>query len=290
MFRLCSELVVSERMVQLRAQSAFSLVELSIVLVILGLLTGGILGGQALIRAAELRSVATELDRYRAASFAFRDKYFSLPGDMTNATEFWGNASTGAVGGECTTPESASGTGSQTCNGNGNGQIARGGPNMGHNNSELFRYWQHLSNAGLIEGQYSGVSSDTPAGSSPWRVAVPGDNVPRLRFGNGGISLYAHAASANGVGPVFWSGGDSNTIRNYAHLGTPRPGDLTWGVLFKSEELWNIDTKLDDGRPGTGIFRANSVNSCVTTGDVATSLYDLAFKEVLCVGLVDFGI
>ncbi|MFZ4541879.1 MAG: type II secretion system protein [Rickettsiales bacterium] len=54
---------------------AFSLVELSIVLVILGLLVGGILSGQALIRASELRSVSTEQQRYFTAIQTFRDKY-----------------------------------------------------------------------------------------------------------------------------------------------------------------------------------------------------------------------
>ena len=71
-------------------RAAFSLVELSIVLVILGLLTGGILTGQNLIRAAELRSVVTEFQTYQTAVMTFRDKYFALPGDMTNATDFWG--------------------------------------------------------------------------------------------------------------------------------------------------------------------------------------------------------
>ena len=50
-------------------RSAFSLVELSIVLVILGLLTGGILTGQSLIRAAELRSVTSQMQQYRVAVY-----------------------------------------------------------------------------------------------------------------------------------------------------------------------------------------------------------------------------
>ena len=67
----------------LRTKQAFSLVELSIVLVILGLLAGGVLSGQALIRAAELRSVTADYQRYTAAIMVFRDKYFSFPSLFT---------------------------------------------------------------------------------------------------------------------------------------------------------------------------------------------------------------
>ena len=67
-------------MLPLPLKRAFSLVELSIVLVILGLLVGSVLAGQSLIRAAELRSVATEYNKYVTASRTFRDRYFGLPG------------------------------------------------------------------------------------------------------------------------------------------------------------------------------------------------------------------
>ena len=52
---------------------AFTLVELSIVLVILGLLVGGVLSGQSLIHSAQLRVVTTELDNYKTAMNSFRD-------------------------------------------------------------------------------------------------------------------------------------------------------------------------------------------------------------------------
>ncbi len=55
--------------------NAFSLVELSIVLVILGLLVGGVLSGQSLIRAAELRSITEDYARYVTATHTFKDKY-----------------------------------------------------------------------------------------------------------------------------------------------------------------------------------------------------------------------
>ncbi len=99
--------------------NGFSLVELSIVLVILGLLTGGILSGQNLIRAAELRAVTTEFSAYQTAVMTFKDKYFALPGDMRNATDFWGSAGgSGVIGDGC---EAGTPTGTQTCNGNGDG-------------------------------------------------------------------------------------------------------------------------------------------------------------------------
>ena len=75
-------------------QLAFSLVELSIVLVILGLLVGGILSGQSLIRAATLRSFVKQHEQHYTAVMSFRDKYSQLPGDMNNATQFWGAVAT----------------------------------------------------------------------------------------------------------------------------------------------------------------------------------------------------
>lgn len=140
-------------MVPLRSQSGFSLVELSIVLVILGLLTGGILGGQALIRAAELRSVSTEYQRWTTATQTFRDKYFALPGDMTNATAFWGALDgNNGIGPDCR----GESTGLPTCNGDGNGRI-ESNTESAVSTHEKWLIWRHLVNAGLIEGSYTNL-------------------------------------------------------------------------------------------------------------------------------------
>lgn len=169
----------------------FSLVELSIVLVILGLLTGGILAGQSLIRASELRAVSTEINRYQTARYTFRDKYFALPGDMRNATSFWGNADTGAMGGECAAPLTDAGTGTQTCNGDGSGRMDLA--------LEERRVWQHMANAGLIEGSYSGVGT----------TMVAGVNVPTSK-------LSANSYRILGEVPVYKSpGGGCHARRPY---------------------------------------------------------------------------
>src|SRR4051794_31617755 len=129
-------------------QRGFSLLELSIVLVIIGLITGGIMAGRQMVRAAELRSVMSDLSKYQTTVNTFREKYQGLPGDMKNAESYWGTASGGC-------PDGA-GTGTQTCNGNGNNQVE--GITSVADPYETFRFWQHLANAGLVEGQYTGVT------------------------------------------------------------------------------------------------------------------------------------
>lgn len=127
---------------------AFSLVELSIVLVILGLLVGGILAGQSLIHAAELRKMSAFITNTRTAHNAFKDRYFALPGDFDNATGVWGRSNASDWHSTCSAqPGTPSATG--TCNGDGNGWV-----------TESQGYWEHLKLAGLIEfpvnlGQYA---------------------------------------------------------------------------------------------------------------------------------------
>jgi prepilin-type N-terminal cleavage/methylation domain-containing protein len=68
---------------------AFTLVELSIVLVILGLLVGGVIAGQSLIKAAEFRKQISDLQAIQAAHMTFKDKYFCIPGDCTETSRFF---------------------------------------------------------------------------------------------------------------------------------------------------------------------------------------------------------
>ena len=151
-------------------QGGFTLIELSIVLVIIGLIVGGVLVGRDMIRAAELRSIVTDVERYKTAVFTFQEKYNALPGDMADATSIWGVASGGCPNGAR--------SGTQTCDGDGNGQVMPWVP-------EVFLFWQHLSNAGLIAGQFSGV--DGPANDG--YHSVIGFNSPAARYPTGGYTV-----------------------------------------------------------------------------------------------------
>lgn len=254
---------------------AFSLVELSIVLVILGLLTGGILTGQNLIRAAELRSFTTEYSAYKTAINTFRDKYFALPGDMTNATNFWGSAGgSGTLGDGC---EASAGTGTETCNGGGDGQLLLT-PSAGEY-AEIFTFWQHLANARLLEGSYTGI-----AGAADGREAFIGENVPQSKLGNAGWSARTMNDYA-GDGAVF-----AYDYGNSFIFGGQRAGDSTFDPVFKPEELWNIDTKIDDGRPGSGNITAfwwdectdAASNGSITASDRLDANYLLSETNVVC--------
>lgn len=68
-------------------QAGFSLVELAIALMIIGLIVGGILKGQELLESARLKSVLTQVNEYRVAVTTFMDRYDALPGDFDQAAE-----------------------------------------------------------------------------------------------------------------------------------------------------------------------------------------------------------
>lgn len=228
----------------------FSLVELSIVLVILGLLTGGVLAGKSLIRAAELRSVTTQFNNYTVAIQSFRDKYFALPGDMTNATSFWGDQATGTAA--CASGSTADGA-PGTCNGNGDGRLNIYG--------ECYRAWQQLATAGLIEGSYTGYAATVAEG-------VIGTNVPAAKMGAGGYSLFG---SSTPSGYITWP---STILANYVMIGKFYAGEPPISGVISPEEAWNIDTKGDDGLPATGRIiggRGFDSASCDTGGGVSAT-------------------
>ena len=233
----------------MKKRAAFSLVELSIVLVILGLLTGGILAGQSLIHAAELRSITTDYNKYATATRAFRDKYFALPGDMVNATAFWG--SLGGTGADATCQAIDATGGTATCNGDNDGSLLWGGNTT--NRYEWFRFWQHLANAGLIEGSYTGTGT---AGYAPG-INLPASKVTGTVFlPRNGLAYTAAGVSTMYTGSTNAFAGDyGKSVLSYTGLNPSSATAGSWAL--KPEDAWNLDTKLDDGMPGTGKVMSN---------------------------------
>ncbi len=245
---------------------AFSLVELSIVLVILGLLTGGILAGQSLIRAAELRRGMKDLERYESTVHIFRDRFFYLPGDMPNATSFWGASA------NCPGAYDQGTTDGTTCNGNGDGNVSYTDSATNPTISEGFRFWQHLVNAQLIEGQYSGVTAET---ANNYALGAGTGNTPKV-FDRARIAV--------------WGIDGSSTRFNYRYqpyvyvMGVPQAGSWNNGAFLTPQEAWNIDTKMDDGKPGRGVIISTVSAACSGTTDDSNfnAEYNLASTVVVC--------
>ncbi len=248
--------------------SGFSLVELSIVLVILGLLVGGVLSGQSLIRAAEMRAASTEVSRYITAVQTFRDKYFAIPGDMANAHLFWGPRDGGnGYGADCRMETNATGT----CSGNGNGlMIMYDGvdPDASSYTFENYLAWDHLAKAGLIEGTYTGNGANVVGNTicvNASAGSVPGCNVPRSKMASNGMWNFAYYGSLTGH-PYLFDGAYGHILMLNTGPGWINP----LGGLLTPAEVWNIDSKVDDGRPATGNLVVSRWNNC-TTGAVSTA-------------------
>lgn len=251
----------------------FSLVELSIVLVILGLLTGGILGGRELIRAAELRAVTQEAERFTTSVYTFRTKYLGMPGDLKNATQFWGAEPASNCPGDESTPS----TTEATCNGNGDGQISWHGANgFG---GESHRFWQHLANAGLVAGQYTGThSAGSCNGNGSCNVTL-GENAPASKYGNAGWVVFQRGQITGTAHGQAFPGNYGN------HLQFGNVSNYTSSPAMPPEDAWNVDTKIDDGKPGTGWIRSwNNTFSpnCADSNDPAVAVYQLDIDSVSC--------
>ena len=252
-------------------RQGFSLLELSIVLVIIGLITGGIMAGRSMVRAAELRSVMSDMSKYKSAVYTFREKYNALPGDMKNATSYWGALADGGPSAACAT---ATPSGTATCNGNGNGKLEDINDSA-YTTNENFRFWQHLANAGLLEGSFTGTGST----GSVYFQAAPSVNVPSSKITGAGYSVEAPCSTSAAM--------CDNTGIDYGNLiyfGTPNTIYYTNSAVLPPTDTYSLDVKMDDGLPTQGTMRVIYNGACSNgTGPTdLTATYILTNSAVYC--------
>jgi len=239
-----------------RLRLGFTLIELSIVLVIIGLVVGGIMVGRTLIRASEIKSIGTDIERFEAARNTFRTKYNCLPGDCSSANSL-------GLGG----------------NGNGNGYIDHYAAS-----NETWRFWTHLGNANLIGGNYTGL-----AGPDSNVDALIGINVPASRIDNVGYAIYTPAPTTTSWSPGLNGAGLPRALTDTAYnIGRDDAtnGYLTKGGFMSPVEAQALDQKYDDGQANDGNFRVElgsaTYNTVGCTSGAAPTYSYTNSSTVLC--------
>ncbi len=240
----------------------FTLVELSIVIIIIGFLIAGIAAGQSLIQQAKLNSVITEFKEFDTALQTFKIRYNYLPGDFPDAYSYWGAACAPVA---------------EDCNGNGDNSVDAI-PGFAQFRQESYRFWQHLNLAGILPGNYSGFSN------LPNYAATIGLNLPASKFTPGGWYFgYTGSWFMNNVDPLLIKA-------QYFQVGARRDISTVDYPLFTPTEASNLDSKIDDGHPYTGSFKSlegfdngngTLTFSCVV-GNGATATYDYSQSSPQC--------
>lgn len=226
-----------------RKNTGFTLIELSIVLVIIGLIVGGVLVGRDLIHAAEVRAQITQIEKFHQASNTFMVKYGYLPGDIPDpdASRF-GFAARGLVAGQ----------------GDGNGVLEGTPDDSGSFNTgflaatgEIPMYWVDLSQARMIdEARFT-----TAAPSTVYFGTVTNSTTPNL------AAFFPEAKIGRGNHISIWSEYGVNHFSLVIVTSMEFNGVVmsTSGLTVK--QAYSIDRKIDDQFPMTGRVLARRPNS-----------------------------
>jgi prepilin-type N-terminal cleavage/methylation domain-containing protein len=227
---------------QLKKQTGFTLVEIAIVLVIVGLLIGGVLKGQEMITNAKLKRIESDNAGIAAAMFSYQDRYLQLPGDDSNA------------GGRFDFYSLGSGI-KTAANGNGDGLIGTGkdwSPVAANANTmvaaspEPSKFFGHLRASGLIPGG-SGTDTTRPSNAYGGQIGIQ----------NGGLTIAGHVtvfgqiegsiarileARLDDGSPV--TGRMQSNIAGAAAVDIADPHPLALGTLYVESSRYDIVFRL----------------------------------------------
>lgn len=206
----------------------FTLIELSIVLVIIGLIVGGVLVGQDMIKAAESRAMASRMESFVAAHNTFLLKYNCMPGDCKNASTLGlgtsgdGNRRLAMTNGQCY------------------------GNDYGYSSvlntvgvrivGECQRYWVHLSNAELIPDKITDISSIT----YPTKGSNVGIYLPELMKDKAYVMVFDY------LGKTYFRTGASDIESNSVYIAKSAIDGMQMGQILNK---FSVDASTVTGCP-----------------------------------------
>lgn len=232
----------------------FTLIEIAVVLIVVGLLIGGVLKGMELYDNSKGMSTVSQADKIKKAFKTFQDAYYTYPGDLLNASDI------------------ATCTAGTFCGNNGDGNLIVGVEVDGATNlnATVFRQnlgtpvenlvaWSQLAAAGMLN-----ETSVTPANN------VWGDSNPAAPAGGGfhvlfnGTGMHTQLGLASPLRSGHWVIQTANARANTGNMGV--------GGAFTVQQMARLDKKVDDGMPNAGGVIGYPSDDCAT-GNAANSTY-----------------
>jgi prepilin-type N-terminal cleavage/methylation domain-containing protein len=227
--------------------NGFTLIEMSIVLVIIGLVVGGIFVGQDLIRASQIRSQVAQLSELHTAVRTFTGKYGGIPGDLRaiDAARFGFKARSGG-----------------DYHGDGNFILDACAPSLSDTvlGCETSLFWSDLASAGFIAGSYAGAADSTITNVSITQVGM---YFPEAKIGSR-ISLAAFSQLQDPYASTSYS---SFYYSLAAITSVNSAGVLQVKNGITPIQASTLDIKIDDGDPyGGRIFGGGAYAYSVALG------------------------
>jgi prepilin-type N-terminal cleavage/methylation domain-containing protein len=225
------------------SQAGFTLVELAIVMIIIGLLIAGVLKGQELIGNARVTATVAQIKGIDAATSTFKDTYAGLPGDLTTPNARLPNcaANCGAVAGN---GDGVLGTAAAP-------QAFGGAPAVA---SEQGEYFPQLNSADLLTGII-------PANGAAFGGVFPQAKIDGVGLIAGSVPVPSLAVMPVALAALF-TAVPSGLYLSITSSATAASGAGTLGLI--PTQASRIDTKLDDGNPTSGSVIGYGAATCGT--------------------------